>query len=294
MASLRAKLAEHGFVSNEDYEYPVRCLLSAGLEHLRTLNLEGGPGRRKTAFAYALGHALDYAHVLYHEFDDRPEPAEPVRIPPPPQDDEPPPGLPPVEALDRVVSEACALSEGERTMLILDQLQLAPFRQHLRLAEFVRSHLWSYGGITLKAHPQHLLLVLISEEPLYHSLQQLTFKLWVDSGRPPEQPVTPAALGLPEHARGMLTALGEIFAALEVSPTPGEYARVVHDIHVNIQRLDQLKTSIYGWVEGVDRRRLLSEAMHTVFERHWPTIADYLRTAAESVEEIVPAPPPRP
>lgn len=292
MSSLRAKLAEHGFVSNEDYEYPVRCLLSAGLEQLRTLNVEGEPGRRKTAFAHALGRALDYQHVLYHEFSDRPEAPEPVRIPPPPEDEEQAPGLPPVNELDRVVSEACALSEGERTMLILDQLQLAPFRQHLRLAEFVRSHLWSYGEITLKAHPQHLLLVLISEEPLYHSLQQLAFNLWVDSGRPPEEPITPATLGLAENARGMLAALGEIFAALDVSPTPGEYARVVHDIHVNVQRLDQLKTSIYGWVEGVDRRHLLSEAMHAVFERHWPAITRYLGIEAESGEGIVLRPPP--
>ena len=286
MNSLRQKLAEHGFLSNEDYAYPVRCLLAAHTDHLRCLNVTGEAGRRKTAFAHALTHALDFEHVLYHEFSEAPEQPQPVRVPPPLEDEEQP-GEPPVNELDRIVSEACALSEGERTALILDQLHKAPFRQHLRLTEFIQTQLWSYADITLKAHPQNLLLVLLSDEPLYHTLQHLSFNLWVDSGHPPEEPITPATLGLAENARGMLEALHGIFEQLNVSPTADEYRRVVHDVHVNIHSLAHLKTSIYGWVEGVDRRHLTSEYMQQVFERHWPAITAYLGIDHDSGEGIV-------
>lgn len=286
MTSLRHRLAEHGFVSNEDYEYPVRCLLAASIEHLRCLNVAGEAGRRKTAFAHALAHALGFEHVLYHEFSELAESPPPVRLPPP-ADDAEQPGEPPVNELDRIISEACALSEGERTALILDRLHKAPFRQHLRLTEFIKTQLWSYADITLKAHAQNLLLVLVSDEPLYHSLQHLAFNLWVDSGHPPEEPITPATLGLAENARGMLDALHSIFEQLNVNPTAGEYRRVVHDIHVNIHSLAHLKTSIYGWVEGVDRRHLMSDYMHQVFERQWPAITAYLGIDHSSGEGIV-------
>lgn len=284
--TLARRLADHGFLSNADYDYPVRCLLGAPVEHLRCLNVEGETGRRKTAFANALAQALDYAHVLYHEFDDRPEAPEPVRIPRPPEEEEHV-GEAPVNALDRVMSEACALSEGERSILILDQLQLAPFRQHLRLADFIRSLQWSYGDMTLKANPQNLLLFLISEEPLYHSLQQVSFNIWVDSGTEGTVEITPAALGLAENAREMLEALKAIFAALDVNPTLAEYRRVVHDIHVNIHDLEHLRTSIYGWVEGVNRQHLMSRQIEAVLERQMPPISRYLGIDPGAADGII-------
>ena len=284
--NLTQRLAQYGFVSNEDYEYPVRCLLSAPTEHLRCLNVAGEPGRRKTAFANALANALDYEHVLYHEFSDAPETPAPVRVPVPPEDEENV-GEPPVNELDRVMSEACALSEGERTILILDQLNLAPFKHHLRLTDFVRSQEWSYGDMALKANPGNLLLFLISDEPVFHSLQQMSFSIWVDSGveRPAE--LTPTALGLAENAREMLEALKAIFEALDVQPTLHEVKRVVHDIHVNIHDAAHLKTSIYGWIEGVDRKHLMSEYMATVFDKQMPVITHYLGIDPASTDGII-------
>ena len=181
MRSLKQRLAKHGFTSNEDYDYPVQCLLSSSVEHLRCLNAEGDSGRRKTAFAHALAHALDYDQTLYYEFTGVTEPPPPVRVPKPPEEEEDV-GEPTVEALDRIISEACALSEGDKTILILDQLHKAEFKHHLRLTEFIQSKEWSYGDITLRANPQNLLLFLVSDEPLYHSLQHLSFNIWVDSG----------------------------------------------------------------------------------------------------------------
>ena len=68
MPSLRDKLARYGFESNDDYEFQVRCLLESPTRALRTLNIEGDSGRRKSAFATALGRALEFPHLLYLDF----------------------------------------------------------------------------------------------------------------------------------------------------------------------------------------------------------------------------------
>ena len=57
MASLRTRMARHGFESNDDYELQMRCFLEQPVSHLRCLNIEGDLPRRKTAFAQALAHA---------------------------------------------------------------------------------------------------------------------------------------------------------------------------------------------------------------------------------------------
>lgn len=287
MSTLKQRLAQHGFTSNQDYDYPLQCLLSASLQHLRCLNVEGERGRRKTAFAHALAHTLGYDHVLYHEFTLKNDTEIPVRIAPP-IDDEHAPGETPVEELDRIISEACALSEGDKTILLLDQLQLAAFKDQLRLTEFIASKQWAYGEAQLKANAQQLLLFLIAEEPLYHSLQQLSFKIWVDSGVQAPQDITPTTLGLPAHAQDMLEALRALFSALNVSPTPDEYKKVIHDIHVNINQIDDLKTSIYGWIEAVDRQHLQSGYMQKLFQTHMPVIRAYL--GLDGQEALTPPP----
>jgi len=49
--SLRTKLAEFGFESNDDYDHALRCLFGQQQAHLRVLHVDGTAGRRKTAFA---------------------------------------------------------------------------------------------------------------------------------------------------------------------------------------------------------------------------------------------------
>jgi hypothetical protein len=280
MSSLKQRLAEHGFISDADHGYAVQCLLSAPGDHLRCLNVEGDSGRRRSAFAWALGHALGHEHVLYHEFTD-PPPPPPVRIEPV-ADAESVPGEPPADALDRIMAEACALSEGEATFLILDQLHEARFQVHIRLAEFIRDGVWRYGDIALKAHRRNLLVVLISDEPIYHSLNQMAFNLWLGDEEYAPREITPALLGLAENARPMLEALRTLFTALDVSPTLEEYRRVAHDLHVNVNTPSELRQSIYGWVEGVERAHLMSAYLDQVLERQWPVIRAYLGLEPEA------------
>ena len=119
MASLRETMARNGFESNDDYEFQVRCLLHGPADGIRTLSIEGDGGRRKTAFATALAHSLERDHVLYHDFADA-SPAVP-EVTLPASEDEYGRKEAPIEPLDDIVSHACALSEAESVVLILDQ-----------------------------------------------------------------------------------------------------------------------------------------------------------------------------
>jgi len=281
MKSLKQRLAEFGFTANQDFDYPVQCFLGAPAEHLRCLNIQGHPGRRKTAFGHALAHALGYEHVLYHEFTSQVETVEPVRMP---SNEEETPGEQPVEAIDQVISEACALSEGETTILILDQLQLAPFVQHLRIADFLNTAVWSYADLHLSANHANLMLFLISEEDLFHTLQQSSFRIWVD-----EQPgnlagdITPQLLGLGSEGQEMIHALNRIFDALKVSPTLNEYQKIIHDIQLHVRTTEHLKLTLYGWIEDLDRSRLHSAQMNTLIEDQMPVIEAFLGLDQEHI-----------
>jgi hypothetical protein len=48
-------MAEHGFESNDDYEFQVRCLLESPTRGLRTLNIEGGLGAAQDSLRQRTG-----------------------------------------------------------------------------------------------------------------------------------------------------------------------------------------------------------------------------------------------
>jgi len=251
--SLRTQLANYGFESNTDYDYALRCLFDADIGHLRILHVDGRGGRRKTAFASALGHALDYPYILYHDFS-RPTPAGPA-LPVQLEDGSLAAAEAPLPALDRVVSEACAYSEAQRTLLVLDQLQAADFADQLRLVGFASDGEWSAGSATLVANRRHLLLLLISEDSLYHSLARLSYRVWTDS-EGAFLDFRPADFGLPPDAADLLNALTALFAALGTAPTSSEFARLLRDVLDRVRSEEQLRQSVFGWTEHVERSRL--------------------------------------
>jgi hypothetical protein len=275
MMNLRQKMAEYGYESNESYDYVVRCLQSAPGTQIRCLNIEGEAGRRKTAFATALAHALNPAHVLYHDFTQQEPPPPPA--PAVKEEDEgggkqePPAGL-----FDRIMNDACAFSEGEKTILILDQLQAADFKEHIRIYDFLVQSEWRYRDSSFYANRQNLLLFLISEQALYHSLQKNSFKVWVKGASGRTTPFKPADFQLGPEAGQMMIVLHEIFQRLQVHPTFTEYKRIIHDIQHNVHTTEDLKTSIYGWTEGIERERLYSEELDRFFEKAMPIIEDYI------------------
>ena len=277
--SLRKQLALHGFESNDDYDFPLRCLFEAELGHLRCLNLTGAQGRRKTAFANALGLALDYPHRLYHDFSVPEPPPAPIVL----SMEESESGGPieaPLTAFERAVTEACAYSEGTRTVLVLDQLQDADFKEHIRLYHFVASREWHTPQGTVIAQAKNLLLVLISEEPLYHSLAKVSFRLHTDAGRGGVG-YRPEEFGLPAAAEEFMLALSQVFEAAGASPTPSEYRRILADLHGQVRTTEQLRQCLYGWTESLDRATLYARPLEALLEAAQHAINHYF-----GIEEI--------
>lgn len=271
--SLRKKLAAHGFESNDDYEFALRCLMEADLRHLRVLHVDGAAGRRKTAFANALARALEFPRILYHDFS-----AEEVAAPPIPvllEDGTLAPAEAGASAFDRAVTEACAYSEAEPTMLILDQLQSADFAEHIRLYQFAMTLDWHGAAGSVRANPRHLLLVLISEQPLYHSLAKVTYRVWTDAQRA-YLDYRPEDYGLGKDAQTLFAALAAVFEGVGASPTPTEFERLLRDLLQRVRSEDQLRQALFGWTEGVDRARLYAPGLTPRLQQAIDTLTTYL------------------
>ncbi len=251
--SLRRLLAEHGFESNDDYDHAMRCLFGQEQAQLRVLHVDGLAGRRKTAFAQALGRALDYPHVLYHDFSAEEVTAPAVHVVL--DDGSTGPSEAPLPAFERAVTEACAYSEAAQAMLILDQLQAAHFSDQARLYHFVMKREWSNAAGTVQANGRNLLLVLISEQPLYHSLAKVSFRVWTDAQRA-FLDYRPQEFGLSSEAIGLFEAIAHVCVPLQAAPTPSEYAHLLSDLMHHARSEEQIRQSFYGRIENIERARL--------------------------------------
>jgi len=262
MFPLKPLLSQHGFSSEESYDHAVRCFLSNPINSIRCLNIDGDCGRRRTAFANALANALGAEHVLYYEFGkDKPIP-QIIRI----QEGEEVIEEPPVDAFDRMLTEACAQSEADETILILDQLHKTQFLNHIRLYEFLKTGLWRYSDVQYQANVQNLKVFLISDEELYHSLQALSFRLWVDGAHEVSARISATDLGIDASSCPWLSPLQQLFEHLKLSPTMDEYKRLIYDIEQQIRSEHQLKVSLYGWIEGVQWELLQDDKIKPFLE----------------------------
>lgn|GEM_PF-380515 len=274
MNSLREKMASNGFESNDDYEFQTRCLLTAPTDKIRTLCIEGDCERRKTAFATALAHSLDFTRILYHDFSDR-TPPQPELVLPDTQDDY---GRkePAIEPLDDIASQACAFSEAEPTILIMDQLQMADFREHIRIHRLIRDRQWLIRDAPYYANAHNLVLFLISEETFYHSLRRASFRVWVSRVSQRRIDFRPAEFGLEDSAIPLFDALSDLFRALEATPTRGEFAYLLHDLTEQVQTEMHLRHALFGRFEGIDRERLYGDTANPQLDRVIDRLRDYL------------------
>ena len=252
MFPLKPLLSQHGFTSEESYDHAVRCFLTNPIESIRCLHIDGDCGRRRTAFANSLACVLGAEQVIYYEFGkDKPIP-QIIRI----QEGEEIVEEPPVDAFDRVLTEACAQSEAEETILVLDQLHKTQFLNHIRLYEFLKTGIWHYSDVQYQANVQNLKVFLISDEELYHSLQTLSFRLWVDGVNEKSLNVSATDLGIDVGSCSWFSPLQQLFDYMKLSPTVEEYKRLVFDIEQQIRCEHQLKVSLFGWVEGASWNQL--------------------------------------
>lgn len=285
---LRQAMAEHGFESHEDYGYALRCLVEQAGRRLRCLAIEGDCGRRKTAFATALADALAVPHRLYLDLAHLPPAAVPAPVVEV-DEDEPVTSAPPLPPLDRVLSDACAFSEAESTLCILDQLQVLDFSEQIRLHRFLQTGTWQTADGEYVASPRRLLLFLISEAPLYHSLQKQSFRLWVKRAGYAEYRYRAEEFGLPVAAQSLIDALEPVFAQLAVLPTHSEYGHLLDDIHARVGSAEELAQSIYGWTEGVSPGQLAAPECRERLAAAMAAIDGYL--GADVVELSSPASP---
>jgi len=257
--TLRQRMAEFGFESNDDYDFPIRALFESRAANLRCLDVAGESGRRKTAFAHALARALDYPHVVYHDFSANEPPPAPIVLSTESKDN-PEPIEAPLTGFERAVTEACAFSEAARTVLIVDQLQSADFRDQTRLYHFVRTGEWDLAQVHVRANAKHLLVVLVSEAPLYHSLAKVSYRIWTDasSGR---FDFRPSDFGLGQDAAELFTKLSELFTALGTTPTPSELRRILDDLMRFVRTEEHLRHTLFGWMERIDRAALHSTVL---------------------------------
>ena len=253
--SLRSKLAEHGFESNDDYDHALRCLLEQAVPHLRVLHVDGAAGRRKTAFAQALGPALGFVHALYHDFS-APEPATST-VATVLEDGSPGPSEPGLSLFERAMSEACAYSESAPTLLILDQLQAAHFNDQRRLYQFAMEREWTNAAGTVQANGRNFLLAIVSEQPLYHSLAKCSFRVWTDAQRA-FLDYRPADYSLGPEAGALFEALTALCLAVNCAPTPSEFGMVLQDLLQRARSEEQIRQSLFGRVETAERERLYS------------------------------------
>ena len=266
MSTLRQKLAQHGFESNADYDFEINCFLGGGQatqDTIRALNIEGEPGRHKTAFANALARALEYPSVLYFDFSHSLEDEEKkieLELRQMQQSkefaDKEGRFVPPVKPLDKIMTDACAYSESHPTMVIFDQLQLARFRDHIRLYEFICQCLWVYPGASYTANPKLMSLCLISEEPLYHSLQKYSYRLWINRHGMRNATYTTKELAISESAGALVEGLNQLFTDLGVMPTLSEFRLLLADLIRYVRSEAQFAPAIYARVSGLDRQSL--------------------------------------
>ena len=262
--NLRRRLASHGFESNDDYEFALRLLFEAQPTGVRCLNVAGESGRRKTAFAHALAAALDYPHVLYHDFSRDDLPTTEMVVDPESGATQTMEAA--ASAFDRVMTEACAYSEGARVVLILDQIQASDFQDQIHLYQFAQSREWAGVVGTVIANPATLLLILISEDSLYHSLQKISFKVWADAAGSTLDH-DPRDYGLGPESRALFAALGELFRQIGQAPTASEFQHILDDLLDRVRSVDQLRTSLFGWIENLDRARLYAAPLKPAFEQ---------------------------
>lgn len=252
--SLRKKLAEFGFESNDDYDFAVRCLMEIPSTGLRAGELVGTILRRKTAFAQALGAALEFPHRLYLDFS-RPPAETPVMVSEESSDAGDHRAAVPLSPLERVMTEACAFSESQRTLLVLDQLHCAEFAEQMRIFQFVQTALWTDRTGSTPAHRRNLVLLLISGENLYHSLQRRCFRIYTDAA-PSQLDFRAQDFGLGNNVEPLIERCVQLFRALGCEPTREEFERLLRDCDSLVRTVEQLRTCVFGRIENLDRATL--------------------------------------
>jgi hypothetical protein len=120
------------------------------------------------------------------------------------------------------------------------------------------------------------LLFLISEEPLYHALARDSFRVWISRVSQRYIVFRPADFGLGSDALPLFDAIEALFHALQAAPTRSELHLVLHDLQRHVRTVDDLRHSLFGRCEGVDRGTLQKPEHDAVLEAVVDRLHDWL------------------
>jgi len=61
--------------------------------------------------------------------------------------------------------------------------------------------------------------------------------------------------------------LSELFRQIGQSPTPSEFKRILSDLLSRVRSIEQLRTSLFGWIENLERERLYAAPIKPALEQ---------------------------
>jgi hypothetical protein len=96
----------------------------------------------------------------------------------------------------------------------------------------------------------------------------------------------PEDFGLPADAARFMAALATVFEGLGSAPTHSEYRRILDDLLSRVRSREQLRVSLYGRMETVDRERLLARELDLPLEQVVDELIGFL--GEESIEIVAP------
>ena len=83
-------------------------------------------------------------------------------------------------------------------------------------------------------------------------------------------------MGLGTDASALFESLAALFEALGGAPTPSEFARILDDLLHHVRTEDQLRHSLFGWTEHVDRAALAAPAVAPLLRRVVDALGEWL------------------
>ncbi|MCB1611417.1 MAG: hypothetical protein KDI60_06610 [Xanthomonadales bacterium] len=58
-----------------------------------------------------------------------------------------------------------------------------------------------------------------------------------------------------------------MFRQIGQSPTPSEFKRILNDLLSRVRSIEQLRTSLFGWIENLERERLYAAPIKPALEQ---------------------------
>jgi len=159
-----------------------------------------------------------------------------------------------------LVKKGRPITKGSWRKLIKDGQQTIEVAPDSLIGQYLAQDIVDGNTGEVVAHLRNLPGLRERYRALYHSLARVSFRLHTDAGRGAAN-YRPEDFGLTPAAEEFLTALAQVFEAIGAVPTPGEYGRILADLHARVRTEEQLRQCLFGWMENLDRAALYARPL---------------------------------